>query len=123
MVEGDRHKVKCKWCHKTMSGGIHRFKKHLAHILGNAKGCPNVPTEVRKKMREIVQGKKSEKEKKKQMNERIPRMDRIDDSGDDGGDDEERELRRATRESREVYETEQACMDERWGGAGFSSSS
>ncbi|RWR80104.1 arogenate dehydratase/prephenate dehydratase 1, chloroplastic-like protein [Cinnamomum micranthum f. kanehirae] len=53
MVGGDRHKVECKWCHKIMSGGIHRFKQHLAHISGDAKGHPNVPTEVRKQMREI----------------------------------------------------------------------
>ena len=103
MVEGDRHMVKCKWHHKTMSGGIHRFKQHLAHISREAKGCPNVSTEVRKRMRESVQGKKSEKEKKKQMNERIARMDKIDGSGDDdsddSGDDEERVLRRAMKAS------------------------
>ncbi|RWR76266.1 putative Zinc finger, BED-type [Cinnamomum micranthum f. kanehirae] len=58
------------------------------------------------------------------MNERIARMDRIDGSGDDdydeSGDDEERELRREMRVSREAYETEQAHMDERRGGAGSS---
>ena len=39
MVAGDRHKVKCKWCHKILSGGIHRFKQHLAGIQGEAKAC------------------------------------------------------------------------------------
>ncbi|RWR80151.1 hypothetical protein CKAN_00877500 [Cinnamomum micranthum f. kanehirae] len=47
MVAGDRHKVKCKWCHKTLSSGIHRFKHHLAGIQGDAKPCGNVPTKMR----------------------------------------------------------------------------
>ena len=60
MVGGEHHKVKCKWCHKIMSDGTHRFKQHRAHISGDAKGCPNVPTEVRNAMRDIVQGKESD---------------------------------------------------------------
>ena len=84
MVVGDRHKVKCKWCHKIMSDGIHRFK-HLSHISGDAKGCPNVPTKMRKQMREIVLGKNTKKGKKKKYEERVD-----DGDSDDDGDDAER---------------------------------
>lgn len=42
-------------------------------------------------------------------------MERVEDS-----DDEDRELRRVMRVSCEMYEIEQACMDERRGGAGSS---
>ena len=69
MVAGDRHKVKCKWCHKILSGGIHRFKQHLAGIQGEARPCANVPTEVRKEMRDMLLEKKNEKEKKKKFDE------------------------------------------------------
>lgn len=50
-----------------MSGGIHRCKQHLRHVSGDAKGCSNVPTKVRKQMRDIIHGKMAEKEKKKNM--------------------------------------------------------
>ena len=53
------------------------FKHHLEHISRDAKGCPNVPTEVTKQMGEIVQGKKKEKENKK-YEESVARMERVD---------------------------------------------
>ena len=46
MVGGECHKIKCKWCQKIMSGGIHRFKLHLEHILGDAKRCPNNASQI-----------------------------------------------------------------------------
>ena len=125
MVAGDRHKVKCKWCHKILSGGIHRFKQHLAGIQGEAKPCANVPTEVRKEMRDVLLEKKNEKEKKKKFDERVVNMQRIDtsdseDDSDGDGDVEARELRRAFRASREQFASEQARMDETRDGAGSS---
>lgn len=65
MIGGDRHKVNCNYCHKVLYGGIYRLKCSLCHIFGDAKGCTNVPTEVRQQMRTHVLGKKVNKEKKR----------------------------------------------------------
>ena len=65
MVGGDRHRVKCKWCLKKMSGGIHKFKQHLGHVSGDEKGCPNAPTDVRKQMRENLLVRQKRKERRR----------------------------------------------------------
>lgn len=51
MVGGQRHHVQCNYCHRTMIGGITRFKKHLASRSGEIKGCEDVPKEVRETIR------------------------------------------------------------------------
>ena len=48
------------------SGGITRFKFHLSHTYphSNSKKCPNVPPEVKKKMRQLfVEGNKAKAKK------------------------------------------------------------
>lgn len=52
-IGDDRRNVKCKYCGRILNGGIHRFKCHIGHVSGDAKVCPNVPTEVRNEMREV----------------------------------------------------------------------
>ncbi|KAK1259375.1 hypothetical protein QJS04_geneDACA005639 [Acorus gramineus] len=47
MIGGHRHHVQCNYCHRTMIGGITRFKKHLASKRGEIKGCEAVPKEIR----------------------------------------------------------------------------
>lgn len=41
-----KHKVKCNYCHKVVSGGVNRFKQHLARIPGEVTPCLSAPHEV-----------------------------------------------------------------------------
>ncbi|XP_057418594.1 uncharacterized protein LOC130712797 [Lotus japonicus] len=56
----------CLYCNKNIKGGgINRMKAHLARESGQITGCPNVPDEVRVKMKESIdecQGKKRKAE-------------------------------------------------------------
>ncbi|CAA0841959.1 hAT dimerisation domain-containing protein [Striga hermonthica] len=41
-----KKKVKCNYCEKIVSGGINRFKQHLARIPGEVAPCKSAPEEV-----------------------------------------------------------------------------
>ncbi|XP_059435153.1 uncharacterized protein LOC132168095 [Corylus avellana] len=41
-----KKKVKCNYCEKIVSGGINRFKQHLARIPGEVAPCKHAPEEV-----------------------------------------------------------------------------
>lgn len=47
-----KKKVKCNYCDKIVSGGINRFKQHLARIPGEVAPCKNAPEEVYLKIKE-----------------------------------------------------------------------
>lgn len=47
-----KKKVKCKYCEKIVSGGINRFKQHLARIPGEVAPCKSAPEEVYLKIKE-----------------------------------------------------------------------
>lgn len=47
-----KKKVKCNYCEKIVSGGINRFKQHLARIPGEVAYCKMAPEEVYLKMKE-----------------------------------------------------------------------
>ncbi|XP_072976552.1 uncharacterized protein [Typha angustifolia] len=47
-----KKKVKCNYCEKIVSGGINRFKQHLARIPGEVAYCKMAPEEVYIKMKE-----------------------------------------------------------------------
>lgn len=47
-----KKKVKCNYCKKIVSGGINRFKQHLARIPGEVAFCKMAPEEVYLKMKE-----------------------------------------------------------------------
>ncbi|KAJ0980525.1 hypothetical protein J5N97_008780 [Dioscorea zingiberensis] len=47
-----KKKVKCNYCDKIVSGGINRFKQHLARIPGEVAYCKMAPEEVYLKMKE-----------------------------------------------------------------------
>ncbi|XP_026447559.1 uncharacterized protein LOC113348074 [Papaver somniferum] len=61
MVGEHRHHVKCNYCHRTMIGGVTRFKKHLASTKGEIKGCEAVPKEVRELIEEHLATRKMRK--------------------------------------------------------------
>ncbi|XP_043724638.1 uncharacterized protein LOC122671472 isoform X2 [Telopea speciosissima] len=50
--DGRKKKVKCNYCEKIVSGGINRFKQHLARIPGEVAYCRMAPEEVYLKMKE-----------------------------------------------------------------------
>ncbi|XP_010266650.1 PREDICTED: uncharacterized protein LOC104604119 [Nelumbo nucifera] len=53
IAQDDRKKkVKCNYCEKIVSGGINRFKQHLARIPGEVAYCKKAPEEVYLKMKE-----------------------------------------------------------------------
>ncbi|KAJ1439996.1 Zinc finger, BED-type [Sesbania bispinosa] len=47
-----KKKVKCNYCEKVVSGGINRFKQHLARIPGEVAPCKSAPEEVYLKIKE-----------------------------------------------------------------------
>ncbi|KAL0719306.1 hypothetical protein Bca4012_068630 [Brassica carinata] len=47
-----KKKVKCNYCGKIVSGGINRFKQHLARIPGEVAPCKAAPEEVYTKIKE-----------------------------------------------------------------------
>ncbi|XP_047982241.1 uncharacterized protein LOC125223238 isoform X1 [Salvia hispanica] len=47
-----KKRVKCNYCEKIVSGGINRFKQHLARIPGEVAPCKNAPEEVYLKIKE-----------------------------------------------------------------------
>ncbi|KAG9445278.1 hypothetical protein H6P81_016618 [Aristolochia fimbriata] len=61
MIGGHRHHVQCNYCHRTMIGGVTRFKKHLASKKGEIKGCDAVPKEVRDIIRKHLAAAKTRK--------------------------------------------------------------
>ncbi|KAJ6710679.1 hypothetical protein OIU74_011529 [Salix koriyanagi] len=47
-----KKRVKCNYCEKIISGGINRFKQHLARIPGEVAYCDKAPEEVYLRMKE-----------------------------------------------------------------------
>ncbi|XP_019239151.1 PREDICTED: uncharacterized protein LOC109219174 [Nicotiana attenuata] len=47
-----KKKVKCNYCEKIVSGGINRFKQHLARIPGEVASCKSAPEEVYLRIKE-----------------------------------------------------------------------
>jgi hypothetical protein len=47
-----KKRVKCNYCEKIISGGINRFKQHLARIPGEVAYCEKAPEDVYLKIKE-----------------------------------------------------------------------
>lgn len=54
-----KKKVKCNYCGKVVSGGINRFKQHLARIQGEVAPCKDAPEDVYLKMKENMKWHRS----------------------------------------------------------------
>ena len=66
-IEGNRNDTICNFCGMIIkSGGITRFKFHLSHTdpHSNSKKCPNVPSEVKREMRQLLVERNKAKAKK-----------------------------------------------------------
>ena len=68
--DGNKKKVKCKYCGKIVSGGIFRLKQHLARISGEVTYCKKAPEEVYMKMKEHIDGHRASRKRQSQDEER-----------------------------------------------------
>ncbi|WOK97096.1 hypothetical protein Cni_G05804 [Canna indica] len=70
MVNGDRQKIECRYCHKViLGGGISRLKQHLAGERGNIAPCEQVPDDVKAQVRQHLGFKVLERLKKQKDTE------------------------------------------------------
>ncbi|MCL7045525.1 hypothetical protein MKW94_010141 [Papaver nudicaule] len=60
----NKHVVHCKLCGKKMSGGIHRFKKHIMQIKGQVTSCREATVEIMRKIGEDMALKNQSKSHK-----------------------------------------------------------
>ena len=66
-MEGYKNGIICNYYGIMIkSGGITRFKFHLSHtnLHSNTKKCPNVPSEVKQEMKQLLEQKSKAKAKK-----------------------------------------------------------
>lgn len=61
VVDMAQRKVQCKYCNRIISGGVWRFKQHLAGIKGEVAACANVSAEVRVQFRQFMKEKETSK--------------------------------------------------------------
>ncbi|GJS79488.1 zf-BED domain-containing protein [Tanacetum coccineum] len=54
-IDLGQRKVKCKFCSCEFTGGIYRFKHHLARTHRDASACPMVPEDIKVKFHKIVE--------------------------------------------------------------------
>nr|GEZ48987.1 glucose/ribitol dehydrogenase [Tanacetum cinerariifolium] len=54
-IDLGQKKVKCKFCMGEFSGGIYRFKHHLARTHKDAGTCPMVPEDIKLKFQKVVE--------------------------------------------------------------------
>ncbi|XP_057750262.1 uncharacterized protein LOC130968812 [Arachis stenosperma] len=84
-----KKKVKCNYCEKIVSGGINRFKQHLARIPGEVAPCKNAPEEVYLKIKENMKWHRTgRRHRQPEAKELIPFYAK---SVNDDDDDEEEE--------------------------------
>ncbi|XP_047166554.1 uncharacterized protein LOC124835629 [Vigna umbellata] len=67
-VNGNGRKVKCNYCSKIVSGGIFRFKHHLAGTREDSEPCASVPDEIKNLMIKVVAEAKNASLKKRKIN-------------------------------------------------------
>lgn len=64
-----KKKVKCNYCGKIVSGGIYRLKQHLARVSGEVTYCDKAPDEVYLRMKENLEGCRSNKKARQSEDE------------------------------------------------------
>ncbi|XP_074559699.1 uncharacterized protein LOC141815646 [Curcuma longa] len=68
-LDEKKKKVKCNYCGKIVSGGINRFKQHLARIPGEVAYCKMAPEEVYLKMKDNMKWHRTGKRQKPETKE------------------------------------------------------
>ncbi|KAL2931551.1 DNA polymerase I [Bienertia sinuspersici] len=100
-VDGNRRRIKCKFCNKIINGGITRLKQHLAHKKGDVAPCENVSADVKKDMMALLMDYKDKKKDKRRIDREVE--DELRQSIHDDEDDDP-EMEYAMRQSRMHHE-------------------
>ncbi|KAF6155909.1 hypothetical protein GIB67_039240, partial [Kingdonia uniflora] len=83
----NRNTVWCKLCNKKCTVGISRLKEHLIGGYPSVTKCPNVPVEVSKKFKDMVDKVKNDKKEKKRLEEE--KRKRAQDVDEESGEEED----------------------------------
>ncbi|XP_038723293.1 uncharacterized protein LOC120015140 [Tripterygium wilfordii] len=79
-----KKKVKCNYCEKIVSGGINRFKQHLARIPGEVAPCRDAPDDVYIKIKDNMKWHRTGRRLKQHVgNEITPSNMQLDDDEED----------------------------------------
>ncbi|XP_077240510.1 uncharacterized protein LOC143881362 [Tasmannia lanceolata] len=87
-----KKKVKCNYCEKVVSGGINRFKQHLARIPGEVAYCKEAPEEVYLKIKENMKWHRTGRRHRRPEGKEIAAFYIPSDNDDEEEDDEEEPL-------------------------------
>ncbi|CAI9263980.1 unnamed protein product [Lactuca saligna] len=83
-----KQNIWCTLCDKRVCGGITRLQEHLTHIGGNVAACPNVTTEITKKVLESMKEKDKKKKERQRTIEILRSTSCIDHSENDDEQDD-----------------------------------
>ncbi|XVE73527.1 hypothetical protein DITRI_Ditri11bG0125300 [Diplodiscus trichospermus] len=83
-----KKRVKCNYCEKIISGGINRFKQHLARISGEVAFCEKAPEEVYLKIKENMKWHRTGRRHRKPDTKEISTFYLHSDNEDEGGDED-----------------------------------
>ncbi|XVE77492.1 hypothetical protein DITRI_Ditri13aG0067000 [Diplodiscus trichospermus] len=83
-----KKRVKCNYCEKIISGGINRFKQHLARIPGEVAYCEKAPEEVFLKMKENMKWHRTGRRHRKPDTKEISSFYLHSDNEDEGGEED-----------------------------------
>ncbi|XWS46486.1 hypothetical protein CRYUN_Cryun14cG0071600 [Craigia yunnanensis] len=89
VAQDDKKKrVKCNYCEKIISGGINRFKQHLARIAGEVAYCEKAPEEVYLKIKENMKWHRTGRRHRKPDTKEISTFYLHSDNEDEGGEED-----------------------------------
>ncbi|OMO82247.1 hypothetical protein COLO4_23146 [Corchorus olitorius] len=84
-----KKRVKCNYCEKIISGGINRFKQHLARIPGEVAYCEKAPEEVYLKIKENMKWHRTGRRHRKPETKEISAFYLHSDNEDEEGGEED----------------------------------
>ncbi|MQM19160.1 hypothetical protein Taro_052159 [Colocasia esculenta] len=91
-----KKKVKCNYCGKIVSGGINRFKQHLARIPGEVAYCKMAPEEVYLQMKENMKWHRTGRRRRPESKELTAFYVDNDEALDDGLTNSRNKIKRLT---------------------------
>ncbi|KAK8718204.1 hypothetical protein V6N13_045447 [Hibiscus sabdariffa] len=100
-----KRRVKCNYCEKIISGGINRFKQHLARIPGEVAYCEKAPEEVYLKIKENMKWHRTGRRHRKPDTKDISTFYLYSDNEDEGGEEEEEYLQSISKDMLAVDDT------------------
>ena len=81
-VDKNSKRVQCKFCQKIISGGIYRFKHHLACTRKDVEPCQQVPEDVKKIILNVLVKNQEASEKKRKAFQYIGKDEDIDEGNE-----------------------------------------